>query len=303
MKKNAARCVEKNDIEVSIIKPDLPDHQLDHTDKSEIATDNEPDDTIWINYDAISPFGAINFKIDDKDVSGNLFGFQARLVDFPYFMDELINKGKQALIGATTEKKNIRAHLLKAAKYRMIADIIAQTLWIKNNNKAKSFLKEKYSTGMDPDHIDQLVEATDITLRQITRRSRTVGMIAAFILFAIGLDIYFIDGGRESIKSMGLPELAVVPIDVLLWPLGIMVGVYSSKISAKWSQEKALKNIVPDNILNRTLPKAGKTIHWSATISAVLMIIFLILAIFSDVPLPSWLMLLVSQIHAAIPAS
>lgn len=304
IEKNPSRCVEKHDIEVSIVKSKPADNSLDEMGKPQSfsANNHEPEDTIWIDYEAMCPFGPIAFKIDDKLVSGSLYGFQTRLIGFPFFMDEMIKEGRAALEYASNGQKDIRVHLVKAAKFRLIADIIAQTIWIKNIAKTKNFLMEKYQTGVSPATISTLVDLTDITLRHITRRWRTIGLIIGFSLFAVLLEIHFLSNGREYFKSLGLPEAAMVVIDILTFPLGVTLGVISSKLAAKWSQDRTLHNIVPPNVLKRTLPKAGKTLHWSIIASAVMVIAFLALAVMGGGPIPTWLNGLViwtlSIIHA-----
>lgn len=301
IEKNPSRCVEKHDIEVAIIKARTTDNTLDDLGKpsNQILHNEEPEDTIWIDYEALCPFGPIAFQIDDKKVAGSLFGFQTRLLDFPFFLNDLIKDNATALLASSKQKKNIRAYLLKAAKSRMVADIIAQTLWIKNTAKTKAFLKEKYATGLNPDTVVDLVDATDLTLRNITRLWRTVGLIIGFVLFSILLEIYFIGDGRLLIKSFDIPEIAATMIDVLLLPIGALLGIVSSKLAAKWSQNKALNKIVPDELLSKTLPKAGKTIHWSAITSAVIMAVFLGLSVWNGGVIPVWLSYLIAQIPAA----
>lgn len=304
IEKNPSRCVEKHDIEVSIVRSKTTDNTLDAMGKPQghTATDNEPEDTIYIDYEAMCPYGPITFQIDGKPISGSLFGFQARLLNFPYFMDELVKDGRAALLNISKGGKNIRSYLVRAAKFRLIADIIAQTLWIKNTIKAKNFLMEKYQTGVNPDLISELVDLTDIILRHITRRWRTIGLIIGFVLFAALLEIHFLSDGREYFKSLGLPEMAVVVIDILMFPLGVVLGVFFSKFAAKWSQDRTLHKIVPSDVLNRTLPKAGKTVHWSMIASAMMIVVFLAIAVINGGPIPDWLNYLViltlSIIHA-----
>lgn len=294
--KAPSRCIEKHDIEVSVIKPRAMDNSLSNINsplRDHIPSTNEPEDTIWVDYQAMVPFGPITFKIDDKDVSGSLFGFQGRLAGFPFFIDEMIKEGQAALSNTSQKGNDIRTNLMKAAKFRLIADIITQTLHIKNTTRTKNFLKEKYPAAINPETISSLVDLTDLALRNITRRWRTIGLISGFIGFGILLEIYFLSGGRENLKSLGFPEMAMVPVDILMFPLGIALGVISSKFAAKWSQDRMLYKIVPADILKKTLPKAGKTIHWSIISSAGMIIVFLALAIMSEGPIPAWLNYLV----------
>lgn len=291
IEKNPSRAVEKHDVEVTIIKSRTTDNSLADMSKPQnhILNDHEPEDTIWIDYEAMSPFGPISFKIDEDAVSGYLFGFQTRLLEFPFFMDKLIKNGHDALIKASSERKNIRPHLIKAAKYRLIADIIAQTLWIKNTNKTKNFLREKYPTGVNPETVSALVDLTDVTLRNITRLWRTGGLVIGFAIFSILLEIYFLSDGRENLKSIGLPEITLTIFDALLFPIGIALGVFGSKLAAKWSQDRTLDKIVPSDVLRKTLPKAGKTVQWSIIASALIMAVFLGLDIMNEGPIPAWL--------------
>lgn len=294
--RNPSKCVAKHDIEISVAKtktlhdiPALPTHQ-------------EPDDTIWIDYEAISPFGPMTFKINDQERAGYLFGFQTRLLEFPFFMDALITSGVEALEQAARERKNIRPYLVKAVKYRLIADVIAQTLWIKNTVKAKRFLQDKYPTGLNPETIAHMVDLIDATLRNITRLWRTIGLVIGFIVFAIILEIYFLSDGREYFKSLGIPETLLTIADSAMFPLGVALGILGSKFAAKWSQDKVLHKIVPKEVLRKTLPKAGKTVRWTMIISAGMIAVFLALTMLKSGPVPLWLNFLVestlSTIHA-----
>lgn len=291
---NAARCVDKHEIEVSLIKK----HNINSMIQNSEITNEEPDDTVWIDYDAICPFGTISFKMDAEKIRGQLFGFQARLITFPFFLDKLTQTGQVALIKAGEDKKSIHKHLKVIAQYRLLRDIITQTLFIKNITKTKSFLRQKYITGIDPQNINKLVDSADLTLRHITRKSRILGMIIGLILYGLIIEYYFLGGGRITLKSMGIPEIYILPIDLLLVPCGVMMSVLSSKYTAKWSQNKALKNIVPDEFLINTLPKAGKMMYWGISLSVLIYTIILTISVLGNFPIPEWLRFFLSKIAA-----
>lgn len=292
IEKNPSRCIEKHEIEVAI-KKHLPSGQVlfdkDGQPINPSAVDIEPDDTIWIDYEAISPFGPISFQLDTEKVSGQLFGFQARLLEFPHFMDKLTQSNQDALIKASQASKDRRSFLEEAVKSRFVKDVIAQILILKNVPKSKFFLGEKYSTGVDKSKLNTLIDAADLTLRRITRIWRSVGMFMGLILFSLILEYYYLGGGRLSLKLLGLPELAVIPIDILLIPSGVIMGVFSSKLIAKWSQNKALHGIVDAEILKAMLPKAGKTLMWSIALTMIIILATLVLIVMGGYPLPSWL--------------
>jgi len=213
----------------------------------------------------------------------------------------LIEDGKTALIAASTNRKQARANLLKAAEFRMISDIIAQTLWHKNIIRTKNFLIEKYSTGTHPDTIRNLVDATDLTLRNVTRIGRYIGLVIGWVLFAVLLEYFYLSGGRYVLGGLGIPEIALSIIDFAFIPLGMALSILSAKFSAKWSQNKALDKIVPADILKKTLPKAGKTIYWSGFITVITLMIFWGLTVWEGAPAPVWLNHLIILIHGAFP--
>lgn len=303
IQKNPSRCVEKHEIEVAFKKP-IPSAQVLFDKNGQpinpALVDAEPDDTIWIDYEALSPFGSIAFHLDTEKVAGFLFGFQIRLIEFPPFMDVLTAEGQTALIAAAKSTTDRRGLLEKAAGYRYVKDVIAQTALIKNVPKTKYFLSEKYATGIDKIKLNGLVDATDLTLRLITRTWRVIGMILGLILFTGIVEYFYLGGGRLSLKLMGLPEIAVILFDALLFPLGVLMGIYSSKYIAKWSQNKALDGIVDTQILKATLPKSGKILRWSVILTILILFINYGVLALGGYPLPDWLQFIVMRIPLII---
>lgn len=279
LEKYKSSCIEKKDLDITIT----------NRSKTNIDTTIEQENTISIGYDVSCPFGPITFQMGQKEISGFLFGFQSRLVEFPFFMDELIKNGLNSLKLATQSHKESGHHLINAAKYRFIADTLIQIVSVKNINQTKNILRQKYPVGIAPKTISYVVDQSDLILRNITRRWRIIGLAIGFVLFSIILEIYFLSDGRYYLESRGIQEFILVLFDISLFPLGIMMGVFCSKFIAKWSQDKVLETIVPKDILRRKLPKAGKTIYWSIGLSAILIITFLSLAILNHKSIPVWM--------------
>lgn len=300
IEKNPSKCVEKHDIEVSIDNSTAAHNSFVEMgkDNHDITNNTEPDDTIWLDYEALCPFGPITFDMGGEKKSGSLFGFQSRLINFPFFMDSFTKDGKDALIMSSKDHKNARAHLSKAVKFRLISDIITQTLLIKNPKRTKIFLVEKYTTGVSPESISEMVNAADVTLRNITRLWRVIGLVIGLALFTALLDYYFIEGGRMTLGLFGPPESALTILDIISIPLGIFIGVISSKWAAKWSQNKTLHGIVANDILQKTLPNTGMVFQWAVILSTTIFIILLTIAVILNLPSPDWLSFIVMKILA-----
>lgn len=291
IEQNPARLVERNDIEVALKEGWTPEEKIarGETQEKKKDTDGEPDDMIWLDYDAICPYGPIAFKLKERVVAANLFGFQARLNDCPPFLDEMTKIGQQALIDAATGRGDVIGKVQRAAKFALLQDIITQTLRLKNPLKTQQLMVTKYTAGMKPEHFAQLINAADFSIRHITRKWRSIGLVLGLVGFSGISGYYFMLGGRSLLQPHSLPEIILWPVDVLLLPLGMIMGTFCSKFMALWSQNRALKNIVPDEILGRTLPKAGKTMWWALGLSAAIIAISLITAATQQFPIPGWL--------------
>lgn len=291
LENSASKMVEKNDIEVSLI--DIPPHtdKLVRADTLAANRGNEvePSDTIWLDYDAICPYGGIAFKLKERIISANLLGFQARLMDCPPFLNDLTKIGQQALIEAATGHGDVIGKIKKAAKYNLLRDTIVQTIRLKNLHKAHQLLAAKYMAGINPQQLELLVRAADTALGHITKKSRIMGMTVGLGLFALLTFFYFTIGGRELLLAQGLSEKTVRVIDGILIPLGTLMGVYGSKFVAKWSRDAALKTIVPDEVLNKVLPKAGKVLWWSAAGAVAITASSVLAAVLSEASLPQWI--------------
>lgn len=266
---NAPKLVEKNDIEVVLKDGWTPDEKTARlTARGEGAeqkkeTDGEPDDTIWLDYDAICPYGPITFKLKERIISANLFGFQARLNDCPSFLDDLTRIGQQALTDAATGRGDVIGKIKRAAKYALLRDIMAQTLRLKNPVKTQQLLVTKYTAGMKAEKFGELILASDLALRHISRKGRTMGLIIGLIAFAGFMMWYYLLEGKATLLPNDLKLPVTLAIEATLIPIGALLTIYTAKLTAKWSQNKALQGIIPDEILQKSLPRAGKTITWA----------------------------------------
>ena len=113
-----SRLVEKGDIEV-VLRPTAQTPE-------EIQKTEEPKDTIFIDYFAKAPYGPIQFRIRERIIPAILFGYHGKLIEAPSFLDDLTKKGQQVLAEAANGVGNVGDKVRRAAKYRMLCDIIIQ---------------------------------------------------------------------------------------------------------------------------------------------------------------------------------
>ncbi len=278
IERNAGKLVEKNDIEVALTQGWVGQDKIARGDTpNQKNAETEPDDMIWLDYDAICPYGPITFILKNKTVAANMFGFQARLNDCPPFLDGMTKIGQQALIDASTGHGDVAEKIRKAAKYNLLRDILTQTIRLKHPIKTQQLMMSKYSAGIKDYTFTELIAAADLSVRHITRKPRAIGLLSGLALYAGVTIFYIMAGGRQMLT---IPTIGLWTIDALWLPFGIMLGLMGVQILGRWAQNRALQGIVPDEVLKRALPKIGSTLWWAIGLSVL---------IFGGILMASWI--------------
>jgi hypothetical protein len=275
-----ARLVEKGDVEVTL-RP-APLHNQ--------TQDKEPDDMIFIDYDAKVPHGNIQFRFKNRIIPATLFGYHGRLIEAPAFLDDLTKKGQSVLLEASKGFGNVAGKIARAAKYKMLQEVIVQTALRKTPRKALETLTAKYPMGITADRLLELSTLADAALQAITRKARLVGSASGLGIYFAFLLFYFVGNFRISLGLAGVPILALDLLDFVFLPIGFYSGVLGAQLLALLARRKALSSFLKPEVLGNTLPKAGEAVWWSLGGSLVLFCSVLAIAFLADIPLPDWLM-------------
>lgn len=278
-----ARLAEKGDLEVRLF-PEQP------TNEEDLKRRREPPDMIVIDYAAKIPFGPVQFRLKERAVPATLFGYQGRLIETPSFLDDLTRKGQQALSEAAAGKGNVGEKVRRAARYRLLRDVILQAALATPQKRAIENLTARYPSGIAADRLLILLTNAVTALKIITRKPRTHGLAWGIGIFSILAFSYLPGGGRSYLGTQNLDPAALGALDFLLAPLGTLCGVLGSQILALRVQRQTLEGLAPPEILIRTRPRVGKTLWWAFGLaSAITAIFFLILFLgLTGVP-PSWM--------------
>ncbi len=275
------RLVERGDAEVTL-RPAQPRDNQTQT--------KEPDDMVFIDYDARVPHGNIQFRFKNRIISATLFGYQGRLIEAPFFLDDLTKKGQNVLLEASKGFGNVAGKMARAAKYKMLQEVIVQTAIQKNPRKALESLRVKYPMGITADRLLELSTLADAALQTITRKARLVGSASGLGIYFAFLLFYFVGNFRGSLGLAGVPILILDSLDFVFLPIGFYSGVLGAQLLALLARRKALSSFLRPEVLGNTLPKAGETVWWSLGGSFVLFCSVLAIAFLANIPLPDWLM-------------
>lgn len=279
LESSASRLAEKHDLEI-VLRPVSPHDQ---------SLSKEPDDMLFIDYDVKIPYGDIQFHVKNRLIGAKLFGYHSRLIGAPSFLDDLTQKGQAILAEASKGLGNVAGKIARAAKYRMLQDIVVQTALRKTPCKTLDVLTAKYPTGITADRLLQLSTLADAALQAITRRARLIGTASGLGFFFTLLLFYFLGSVRVSLGLAGVPALALSCLDFVFLPIGFYSGVLGAQILALLARRKALSSFLRPDVLGNTLPKAGEAVWWSFGGSIVLFCLSLILTVWIGKPSPDWL--------------
>ncbi len=258
-----SRLIQRGDTEVRLYPPQP-------TTPEEIARIGEPPDMIFIDYAAKIPFGSVHFRLKDHVIPATLFGYQGRLIEAPSFLDDLTRKGQEALAEAAKGAGDVGDKIRRAARYRMLRDIILQAAQGSKQRDALELLASRYPTGIGSDKLLSLLINADKSLKIITRKPRSIGLGVGSAVFA-GLTVfYLLMGGRALAGGAGVPEIGLAALDALLLPLGTLIAVFTAQAFAIKAQRGALEGLAGKEALGRTAPRAGKSLWWGLGISALI---------------------------------
>ena len=272
MEQRAARLVQKNDIEVALVHPHASELGMQ---TSQLNDKHAVKDTLVLDYNVTCPIGPISFDVNGNTISGVMFGFQARLMEMPPFLDTMTKKGQDALRATVASRKWTPQLLRRAIKYALIKDILTKTLQIKNTAKAHMFLTEKYAVGINPDRLEELVTLSGQILHRTTRISRYTGMVCGLIIYAVLYSLLALKFDPQSLPQIGVPGLTFW-ILLLGSPFaGYGLSVLFARMLGIIFQIQALAGIIDSAHLKKNFPAAGKTRIGSAVGTSIITLIIL----------------------------
>lgn len=238
---------------------------------------DERENTLGVAYDVTFPFGEVEFKIGKSSVKAFVFGYKAALSKFPKILDKLIAPGLATLGEAAQGSGSIAVNIRKAARYRIIALALLTALKT-NPRKNTSMLLKRYGLGLGTGTADNIAQYADEAVAVITRKPRYQGLAIGLAITALFYGFFYLTSMRKM-----LGELMPYPhMDLLLDLAAIIVGGVLTgliiRITAAQSIKKALGPLLAQAKKKVMLPKARSSGWWGFAGSAVLVVIFVILA-------------------------
>ncbi|MFA7276992.1 MAG: hypothetical protein WC043_09350 [Pseudobdellovibrionaceae bacterium] len=306
LEKDHLTLIQKHDIEVHVLpdivpkaKPETPetgitDRRVAIAGEEGMPVNEEPDDSIFIDYDCYCPYGTIQFDLGERIVPALLFGFQVRLLETPSFLMDLTKLGCEALKEAANgdySLTELHEKLERAARYALLRDLMTQYITLKTPRKITQAMLTRFKAGITAENVQQLTGYVHTIFEKSSRRARLIGIGAGLGLSAVTIAGYFF-ALRPVLVAAGIPEHIVTSGDVLVALAGGLCGIWGVKIAGLLRRNKIFAGFVPEKTLAWVFPKTGPLKWWSWAISAVIygaVLVALALTQSDKALIPQWL--------------
>lgn len=254
------RHAEEKDLELSVETSDY--------------TENEALETIPVKYRARIPYGEMNFALGKNKINVTMMGWQGKIIRAPDFLDDLTKKGQALIAEASSGQGNVGENLRRAARLRILREIIIIAAGQHAQRKALSKMLLRYPVGISSDKLLQLLMQATHALQIITRKPRWIGLGIGAAVFGAAAVFYFM-----TVREILLGQLITFPvnplwslaaIDFLLLPFGAVICILCAQLAARAALKKTLTGLASPAAMKRIMPKIGWAKWVALTIAAMI---------------------------------
>ena len=259
-------------------------------EKGHIKVRGEPvkreDGGLAIQYQALFPYGDLELTINGKPLKTYVFGYKGKLLRLPNFIETLIDSNYHLLQLAGKGEGAVDSKIRKATHSRIIANGLIYALTMPSK-KAVLALKKKYPMGISNDTLKSIIILSNKALAHVTRKTRFGGMAMGVVGAALIDAAYFI-GPLRLLAMQHLSENIIMGIDILLIPIGGIIGVTASKFMAQRPLKKALGKLLDNQTNSKFKPRTKNSVLPNYLASIVIFLLIIYLAKMLEHPIPSW---------------
>lgn len=250
-------------------------------------------DEFKIPYKVRLPWGDISFRLKDRIIKGRLFGLHPELVHMDPFLEEPLFPGLRLLDEAARAPGDAAAKLKEAAPYRAIGEAVVLSARL-NPTKAYEAFAKRYPFGLKLETMQKMLISAQITLRNITKKPRRIGLIMGMLLNAALMGAFYALPLRPQLYQYipALPLQALLDIVLLVLCMGLVWLIIQSTATSALHQ--ALAHLLPPEKRQGLTPKPGKIGWLGLALSASLWLGMIPLTYQAGQAAPAWFDLLMS---------
>lgn len=221
----------------------------------------QKNEDIYLPYVVHLPNGDATFTMKDRKIESFIFGTQHLFIDTPFFLEDIMTPGIQALQTAGTGQGAVAAALQKAGRFKTLRHIIIAAGKFKQARAITAVLKAT-PAGISEETLKTLLLDADKALRALSRRPRQIALLLGLLTSAGIYEAYFRILRPEITKDIPSGNIHI-GIDLGLLIAGIGLTLFIIQCFGNAALRKALKNIVPAGKENKKLARTGKQGLWA----------------------------------------
>ncbi len=213
--------------------------------KEKLKAEEEKYFRILVLYSVVLPYSNMTFEIKGKTYYAFLFGTKGELVHASTFLDELLAEPQRKLQDAAEGRGHVKDNLKAAAAYRSAREAILLTSKL-SQAKAVKELRKANAIGLSAKKAQSIISFTEIGLRNLTRRSRYIGLALGQITSLCLYAGYLLTPLRKMMLQALPTTIPDFATDFAVFALTSYLGAIAIQITAGTSLKNNLKDIMPE---------------------------------------------------------
>lgn len=209
---------------------------------------------LGLSYEMLFPYGEIIFSLRKKRLKAHLFGYKARLLDLPPFLNSLIAPGLRELEAAAVGQGNVAGKIKKASRYRLLGLALVNAAQ-SSTRKTTNILRQKYPIGLKKGTLTKITDDAARATAHITRKPRYYGLAAGLVLTGLLYALYYL-GPVQGLLAPYIPNKNLsAAMDGMLVVIGCVLTTFSIQMSARKALRDAIGHLVPDPQRKKLVPR------------------------------------------------
>lgn len=236
------------------------------TTKHTIEEPDRDDLQIPVIYDITLPYAHMEYEIEGKTYYTFLFGKTGALEHVSPFLDDILQNGIRKLSDGANSRGDVSDSLRVAAEYKTLRQGITYAAQ-HSLAKAKQKLLSSNPLGLSDEAAVEIVTNADKSLKNITKKPRTTGLMMSALFNATFFAVYFLSPLRQAIVSkVGNASLHFVLDGIILGAI-CYIGAIIIQTKAQAATKAIMHDIIPKQDKAIAPARLGETAYWNIAAS------------------------------------
>lgn len=246
------------------------------------------ENALGASYTVTFPYGDVTFQIGKREAKAHIFGYKARITEFPHVLDKILAVPVEDLEGASADRGDVAGKIRKATRYRLIAQAYLGIMKHREDFVVKNLLKI-YDIGLGQVMAEKIVHLAKTTLSHITKKPRMIGLAYGAIATATMMAIYYLLPIRSSLAGILPDQRFDIIFDILPIVISGFISTNVVRLQAVSAVKTALGHLIKNQSDNdKLIPSAGHFAWVGYVVAALISLIAIVICHQAGYQIPHW---------------